>query len=118
MLRLTAQIDLDDIGHMTAGGVHLAAMGSVWRTLAFGFAGLRPTGAALAIDPVLPPGWDALELRARFADSRVRVRIGPDTVELSADPPIHALNPAGQPVELTRRAHTFELSRPSPRRFP
>ena len=39
MLRLTARIDLDDIGHMTAGGLHLAAMGSVWRTLAFGFAG-------------------------------------------------------------------------------
>ena len=118
MLRLTAQIDLEDIGHMTAGGVHLAAMGSVWRAIAFGFVGLRPAGAALAIDPVLPPGWDALELRARFADSRVRVRIHPDTVELSADPPIDALNPAGQPVELTRRAQTFELSRQSPGRLP
>lgn len=110
MLRLTARIDLDDIGHMTAGGVHLAAMGSVWRALAFGFAGLSPAGGALAIDPVLPPGWDALELRARFAGSRVRVRIRPDTIELSADPPLHALNPAGEPVELTRDARTFELS--------
>ena len=58
MLRLTARIDLDDIGHMTAGGLHLAAMGSVWRALAFGFAGLRPVGDALAIDPVLAPGWE------------------------------------------------------------
>jgi trehalose/maltose hydrolase-like predicted phosphorylase len=56
MLSLTARIDLDDIGHMTAGGLHLAAMGSVWRTLAFGFAGRRPAGDALAIDPVLAPG--------------------------------------------------------------
>ncbi len=32
MLRLTARIDLDDIGQVTAGGLHLAAMGSVWRT--------------------------------------------------------------------------------------
>jgi trehalose/maltose hydrolase-like predicted phosphorylase len=34
MLRLTARIDLDDIGQASAGGLHLAAMGSVWRTLA------------------------------------------------------------------------------------
>ena len=34
LLRLTARIDLDDIGHTTAGGLHLAAMGSVWRALA------------------------------------------------------------------------------------
>ena len=61
VLRLTARIDLDDIGHMTAGGLHLAAMGSVWRTLALGFAGLRPEDDALAIDPVLAPGWDSLE---------------------------------------------------------
>ena len=33
LLRLTARIDLDDVGHMTAGGLHLAAMGSVWRAL-------------------------------------------------------------------------------------
>ena len=116
MLRLTARIDLDDVGHMTAGGLHLAAMGSVWRTLAFGFAGLRPVGGALALDPVLPRGWEALELRVRFAGSRVRVRIEPDGVEASADPPLRALNPAAEPVELTGAAQRFELARPSPRR--
>src|SRR5581483_2817676 len=31
MLRLTARIDLDDVGNTSAGGLHLAAMGSVWR---------------------------------------------------------------------------------------
>lgn len=72
MLRLAARIDLDDVGGNTAGGVHLAAMGSAWRALAFGFAGLRPIGNALGIDPVLAPGWDALELRVRFRGSRVR----------------------------------------------
>ena len=87
MLRLTARIDLDDIGHMTAGGLHLAAMGSVWRTLALGFVGLRPAGDALAIDPVLAPGWDKLELRVRFRNSHVRVRVLPGAVEASAAPP-------------------------------
>ena len=110
MLRLTAHIDLDDIGHMTAGGLHLAAMGSVWRSLAFGFAGLRPVGDALAIDPVIAPGWETLELRLRFRGSRVLVRIHPGAVEAGADPPVSALDPDGERVELTRAAQTFEIS--------
>jgi trehalose/maltose hydrolase-like predicted phosphorylase len=118
MLRLTARIDLADIGHMTAGGLHLAAMGSVWRALAVGFAGLRPAGDALAIDPVLAPGWDKLELRVRFRNSRVRVRVLPGAVEASADPPVSALSPAGERVQLDRIPQTFRLSRPSPRRTP
>jgi trehalose/maltose hydrolase-like predicted phosphorylase len=118
MLRLTARIDLDDIGHMTAGGLHLAAMGSVWRTLAVGFAGLRPAGDALAIDPVLAPGWDKLELRVRFRDSRVQIRVLPDAVQVSAEPPISALTPAGERIQLGRTAQTFRLSRSSPRGTP
>ena len=110
MLRLTARIDLDDVGHMTAGGLHLAAMGSVWRALAFGFAGLRPVGDVLAIDPVLAPGWEMLELRCRFRGSRVRVRIRPGAVEASADPSVGAVSPAGEPVKLTAAAQTFELT--------
>ncbi|HSO99204.1 MAG TPA: glycosyl hydrolase family 65 protein [Solirubrobacteraceae bacterium] len=115
MLRLTARIDLDDIGHMTAGGLHLAAMGSVWRTLAVGFAGLRPAGDALAIDPVLAPGWDALELRVRFRNSRVRVHVRPDSVAASADPPVAALTPAGERVQLGRTPQSFPSS---PRSYP
>jgi trehalose/maltose hydrolase-like predicted phosphorylase len=108
-LHLTARIDLDDVGHMTAGGLHVAAMGSVWRALAFGFAGLRPVGDALALDPVIAPAWDSLELRARFRGSRVRIQIHPDAVHAHADPPIAALTPAGERIELDESGQTFEL---------
>ena len=118
LLRLTARIDLDDVGHMTAGGLHLAAMGSVWRTLSFGFAGLRPAGDALAIDPVIAPGWDSLELRVRFRGSRVRLRIGPDGVAAYAEPPVSALTPAGDRVELTRAGQTFAPNPTRPRSYP
>ncbi|MGO9851913.1 MAG: glycosyl hydrolase family 65 protein [Solirubrobacteraceae bacterium] len=107
VLRLTARIDLDDIGHMTAGGLHLAAMGSVWRTLALGFAGMRPEDDALAIDPVLAPGWDSLNVRVRFRNSRVHIRVLPDTVEASAEPPVGALAPSGERVQLDRTHQTF-----------
>ena len=115
MLRLTVRIDLDDIGHMTPGGLHLAAMGNVWRTLALGFAGLRPVGDALAIDPMLAPEWDTLELRVRSRNSRVRVRVRPDSVEASADPPVPALTPAGERIQLGRTPQSFPSS---PRRTP
>ena len=110
MLRLTARIDLDDIGGMTAGGLHFAAMGSVWRALAFGFAGLRPVGDALAIDPVIAPGWETLELCVRFRGTRVCVRIGPGAVQASADASLTILDPAGKRVALTANGRTFELN--------
>ncbi len=109
MLRLIAHIDLDDIGHMTAGGLHLAGMGSVWRALAFGFAGLRPVGDALAMDPAIAPGWKTLEFRLRFRGSRVFLRIHPGAVEASADPIVNAFRPDGERVELTPRAQIFKM---------
>ena len=116
MLRLTARLDIDDIGHTTCEGVHLAGMGTVWRALAYGYAGLRPAGNALAIDPVLAPGWETLDLQVQFRGSRVRVQISPESVHASADPPISALNPAGENVVLTRAAQAFELSPKTPAR--
>jgi len=117
MLRLTARIDLDDIGQTTAGGLHLAAMGSTWRALAFGFAGLRPSGEMLAIDPVLAPGWEALEIRTRFRGSRMCVRVEPDALWLSADPPLTALLYGEDRVELGAAAKRFPPP-PPPRREP
>jgi trehalose/maltose hydrolase-like predicted phosphorylase len=84
-LRLTARIDLDDISETTAGGLHLAAMGSVWQALAYGFAGLRPAGDALRVDPRLPRDWNELELRVTFRGTAVRVRIDAEQVHVWAE---------------------------------
>ncbi len=74
-LRIAARIDLDDVTGTTAGGLHLAALGSVWQAIVFGFAGMRPGGdGALRIDPRLPAQWSALEVRLRFRGSAVRLR--------------------------------------------
>ncbi len=53
----------NDLTRTGAGGVHLGAMGSVWQALAYGFAGLRPRGDALVVDPRLPDTWSGFELR-------------------------------------------------------
>ncbi len=87
-LRLTSRIDLDDLTQTTAGGLHLAAMGSVWQALAFGFAGVRPWDGVLRLDPRLPREWKAVELRLRFRGSQVRLRMEPDVLAVWADPAI------------------------------
>ncbi len=85
MLRMAARTDLDDISQTSAAGVHMAAMGSVWQALAYGFLGLRPDGELLQLDPRLPAGWEALELRVRFRGAALRVRVTHETVELVSD---------------------------------
>lgn len=87
-LRLTSRVDLDDLTQTSAGGLHLATMGSLWQALAFGFAGVRPAGTTLRVDPHLPAGWGALGLRLRFQGSQVTVRLEPDSVFLQADPSV------------------------------
>jgi len=84
-LRIAARIDLDDLTGTTAGGLHLATMGGLWQALVFGFAGVRPRGDALVVDPRLPPEWPALEVRLCFRGFPLRLRIDADGVELDAE---------------------------------
>ena len=50
-------------------------MGGLWQALAFGFAGIRPHGDRLIVDPRLPPAWNGLELALRFRGRPLAVRI-------------------------------------------
>lgn len=86
-LRVASRIDLDDITGSTAGGLHIATMGSVWQALAYGFAGLRPSEQSLEIDPHLPPTWTALELRVGFRDAKLCVRAEHDRLCVTTDRP-------------------------------
>jgi trehalose/maltose hydrolase-like predicted phosphorylase len=85
MLRIAARLDLDDLTGSTAGGLHLATMGGIWQALAFGFAGLRPRGDRLLLDPRLPPEWNALELSLRFRGQPLRIRIDRSGVGVAPD---------------------------------
>jgi trehalose/maltose hydrolase-like predicted phosphorylase len=110
LLSLATRVDLDDLGGEAEEGVHLAAMGSVWRAIALGFAGLRPAGDALAIDPVLPPGWESLKLCVRFHATQIRLCVRRGTVEVSASAPVAVLVPPGERVMLGPRPQSFAIS--------
>ncbi|MDR1790691.1 MAG: glycoside hydrolase family 65 protein [Propionibacteriaceae bacterium] len=53
-------VDLADLHHNTADGVHLASAGGVWLALVAGFAGMRDSDGEIRFDPHLPPGWKSL----------------------------------------------------------
>ena len=115
LLRIASRIDLDDVTDTTAGGLHLAAMGSVWQAMAFGFAGLRPCGERLVIDPRLPDAWTAVELSVRYRGNRMRVRIEHDLLSVRADraTPISVRDRPyvveSRGLEFRRRGHDLEV---------
>ena len=90
-LRVTSRMDLDDLTNSSAAGLHTAAMGSLWQALAFGFAGLRPAGDRLRLDPRLPDEWGSLQIRVVFRGARVRIHVGNPTVTVSSDRPVPIL---------------------------
>ncbi|HSC92942.1 MAG TPA: glycosyl hydrolase family 65 protein [Gaiellaceae bacterium] len=110
LLRLTARLDLDDVTETTAGGLHLAAMGSVWQALALGFGGLRPGAQALGLDPRVPPAWGRLELGVCFRGVRARLTLEPGTAVVEAGAPLAVRFPGSDVVECGRRAQ-FERTR-------
>ncbi|MEX2556136.1 MAG: glycosyl hydrolase family 65 protein [Actinomycetota bacterium] len=98
LFRIACRLDLDDLTGTTAAGLHLAAMGGVWQALACGFAGVRPGGRALTLDPRLPETWDALGLRLRFRGRRVGLRIERDRIDIECDSSVRFMLPGGRRV--------------------
>lgn len=90
-LGIASSIDLDGLAASGAGGVHLAAMGSVWQALVYGFGGVRPHGDVLVVDPILPAAWSMLELRLEFRGVRLRLCVEPDVIVVHASDAIALL---------------------------
>jgi trehalose/maltose hydrolase-like predicted phosphorylase len=82
-LDLAARMDLDDLSNTSADGMHLATMGSVWQALAWGFAGMRPDGSVLRMNPHVPESWGSMEIRVRFRACPLVARFEPGRVALT-----------------------------------
>lgn len=99
LLRLAAEVDLRDLSGSAAGGVHLAAAGSVWQALAYGFLGLWPERRGLLeIDPHLPKAWTSLGVKVTFRGRPLTVRADHRAVTITGDGPLR--------VRLAGRTHT------------
>jgi trehalose/maltose hydrolase-like predicted phosphorylase len=99
---VAARLDLDDLTDTTAGGLHLATMGGLWQAVVWGFAGTRPIGDALRIDPQLPTRWRSLTVRVVFRGVPLRILIDHQRVRVEA--------PREVPVTVCGRATTAPCS--------
>jgi trehalose/maltose hydrolase-like predicted phosphorylase len=103
--RQTAAIDLADTHVAIDGGVHIAALGGVWLTAVFGFAGLSMHSDGIAVDPQLPANWCSLGFRIQWRGRRLKMRIE------QAKQILEATLEAGEPITLVVSGEPHEVRR-------
>ena len=103
--RQTAAIDLADTHVAIDGGVHIAALGGVWLTAVFGFAGLSLRSDGVAVDPQLPTNWSSLSFGLQWRGRRLTIRID------QAKQCLKATLEEGEPMTLVVSGMSHKLSR-------
>ncbi len=78
-------VDLADLHHNAADGVHVASAAGTWAALVHGFGGMHHPDDVLTFDPRLPEGWTGLTFRLTVRDARLRVTVRQDCVELALE---------------------------------
>lgn len=75
----SAGIDLRNLMKNTAEeGLHLAAFGSTWMTVVFGFAGLSVRGKEILLNPHLPASWDSISFPFIYKNRKYFCRVDRD----------------------------------------
>ena len=96
-----AFMDLADVEHNTADGVHMASLAGAWIALIGGFGGLRAHTAPLEFSPRLPAGMAALIFRVRFRGRKLRITVRHTEAEYELL--------EGDPVDLIHHNTQFNL---------
>jgi trehalose/maltose hydrolase-like predicted phosphorylase len=107
---MAARVDLDDLTGTTGGGLHLAAAGSVWQAIVYGFLGAwpRPDGT-LRLDPHLPRAWSGLTVALSFHGRPLRLHASHARLEVDCHAPVrlllaghrHLVEPPGRAFQRT-----------------
>jgi trehalose/maltose hydrolase-like predicted phosphorylase len=104
--RQTAAIDLGETHVTSDGGVHIAALGGLWMTAVFGFAGLSLADDGLDIDPKMPPEWTSLAFRCQWHGRSLAIRAMRDSVDATLE--------SGAPMTLRIFGAPHALTGPQP----
>jgi trehalose/maltose hydrolase-like predicted phosphorylase len=103
-----ASMDLADTHAAIDGGIHMAALGGVWLTAVFGFAGVALRDDGLALNPQLPERWRSLAFSVQWRGRSVRIAI------TQAGLAVTAVLEGGEPMTLCIHGKSHELSRDKP----
>lgn len=115
--RSAVYVDLADLHHNAADGVHVASIGGVWNALVCGFGGFRDYIGTFTIDPRLPEVWEGLTYRVTLKGTRVRVDVVQGEVTLTVEDGDHAdLVVCGSEVTVTAD-ESITLTIPEPPRL-
>ena len=96
-------VDLGNLHHNTADGVHIASAGGVWNALVHGFGGMRHDAGRLSFDPRLPEDWPELSFPLTVRGSRFRVRLVREEISFTLE--------TGEEVEITVRGQKVTVGR-------
>ena len=66
-------MDLLDLHHNTADGIHIASCGGTWLALVAGFGGLRDFDGEVRFAPRLPAEWSGLRFQIEVRGQRIEV---------------------------------------------
>ncbi len=99
-------VDLVDLHHNTADGVHVASTGGMWSALVFGFGGFRDHNGDFTFDPRLPAGWDGLTFRMTIRGTRMRVDLTQRTMVFTVE--------EGDSVSFSVRGERYVVSTTGP----
>lgn len=106
--RQTSAIDLADTHAAIDGGVHIAALGGIWMTAVFGFAGLSLREEGLALNPQLPKEWRALSFGVQWRGRAVKITVR------RVDPVVEATLQSGESMTLVFEGTSHELRQGTP----
>lgn len=95
-------VDLGDLHHNAADGVHVASAGGVWTALVSGFGGMRDHGGELSFDPRLPVDWPSLSYPLQWRGAALDVTVTRNELR------IHVRS--GDPVAFTVRGASYTAS--------
>ncbi|MEV7632068.1 glycosyl hydrolase family 65 protein [Microbacterium sp. NPDC089318] len=100
-------VDLGDLHHNSADGVHVASTGGIWTALVSGFGGMRDHDGELSFDPRLPTDWPELSYPLQWRGSQLQVTITRNRLHLEVRD--------GDAVEFTVRgaAHRAAVGEPA-----
>ncbi len=110
-----ALMDIGDLEHNTADGLHIASLAGAWIAAVAGFGGMRDHGGRLSFAPQLPERLSRLSFRVGFRGSRLRVEVGDTQTSYSLlDGPPLEIRHFGAPVTVGHETRTFPATRISP----
>jgi alpha,alpha-trehalose phosphorylase len=95
-------VDLGDLHHNAADGVHVASAGGVWTALVSGFGGMRDHFGDLSFDPRLPADWPSLSYTLHWHGTELKITVTADSLTVVAGP--------GEPVGFEVRGASYTVA--------